>query len=187
MEEGTKAEQAMETEKAEVEQATETSETTEQAEAAMETGVAEAVQATEATETIEQAEEAARVQEIAIAEAAAIEIPTALTKLIKGMKNCSRLLEKLSNTMVENPAVQIGKGEVIARGVNKELDDLRELSEGGKEYLLQMQQREAERTGIGSLKIGYNNVFGYYIEVRNSARDQVPPEWHQQTLVARAI
>jgi DNA mismatch repair protein MutS len=184
VEEGTKAEQAMETEKAEVEQATETSETTEQAEAAMETGVAEAVQATEATETIEQAEEAARVQEIAIAEAAAIEIPTALTKLIKGMKNCSRLLERLSNTMVENPAVQIGKGEVIAQGVNKELDDLRELSEGGKEYLLQMQQREAERTGIGSLKIGYNNVFGYYIEVRHSARDLVPPEWHRkQTLV----
>jgi DNA mismatch repair protein MutS len=100
------------------------------------------------------------------------------------MKNCSRLLERLSNTMVENPAVQIGKGEVIAQGVNKELDDLRELSEGGKEYLLQMQQREAERTGIGSLKIGYNNVFGYYIEVRHSARDLVPPEWHRkQTLV----
>lgn len=112
------------------------------------------------------------------------EIPVSLTKLIKGMKNCSRLLERLSNTMVENPAVQIGKGEVIARGVNKELDDLRELSEGGKEYLLQMQQREAERTGIGSLKIGYNNVFGYYIEVRHSARDLVPPEWHRkQTLV----
>lgn len=112
------------------------------------------------------------------------ETPTALTKLTKGMKNCSRLLEKLSSTMVENPAVQIGKGEVIARGVNKGLDDLRELSEGGKEYLLKMQQREAERTGIGSLKIGYNNVFGYYIEVRHSAREQVPPEWHRkQTLV----
>ncbi|HOE93840.1 MAG TPA: DNA mismatch repair protein MutS [Candidatus Cryptobacteroides sp.] len=171
----------------------ETAEITKKAEAAMKTGMVEAAQAmetkkaeteqaTEAAETTEKSEEAARVQEIAIG--ATAKIPTSLTKLIKGMKNCSRLLERLSNTMVENPAVQIGKGEVIAQGVNKELDDLRELSEGGKEYLLQMQQREAERTGIGSLKIGYNNVFGYYIEVRHSARDLVPPEWHRkQTLV----
>ena len=171
----------------------ETAEITKKAEAAMKTGMVEAAQAmetkkaeveqaTEAVETTEKSEEAARVQEIAIG--ATAKIPVSLTKLIKGMKNCSRLLERLSNTMVENPAVQIGKGEVIARGVNKELDDLRELSEGGKEYLLQMQQREAERTGIGSLKIGYNNVFGYYIEVRHSARDLVPPEWHRkQTLV----
>ncbi len=171
----------------------ETAEITKKAEAAMKTGMVEAAQAmetkkaeveqaTEAVETTEKSEEAARVQEIAIG--ATAKIPTSLTKLIKGMKNCSRLLERLSNTMVENPAVQIGKGEVIAQGVNKELDDLRELSEGGKEYLLQMQQREAERTGIGSLKIGYNNVFGYYIEVRHSARDLVPPEWHRkQTLV----
>ena len=67
--------------------------------------------------------------------------------------------------MAENPAVQLGKGDVIAAGVNKELDELRAISRGGKEYLQQMQQREIERTGISSLKIGYNNVFGYYIEV----------------------
>ena len=80
--------------------------------------------------------------------------------------------------------MQIGKGEVIARGVSKELDSLRDISTGGKDYLLDLQNREAERTGIGSLKIGYNSVFGYYFEVRNSARDQVPPEWHRkQTLV----
>ena len=69
--------------------------------------------------------------------------------------------------------------------MDKQLDELRDISSGGKEYLLQLQQREAERTGISSLKIGYNNVFGYYIEVRNTFRDKVPPEWHRkQTLVS---
>jgi len=112
------------------------------------------------------------------------EAPAALAKLLKGMKDCRRLLEKISATLSENPAVQIGKGEVIARGVSKELDSLRDISTGGKDYLLELQNREAERTGIGSLKIGYNSVFGYYFEVRNSAREQVPPEWHRkQTLV----
>ena len=112
------------------------------------------------------------------------EAPAALHKLLRGMKNCSALLGKITSTMAENPAVQIGKGEVIARGVDRKLDELREISEGGKGYLLQMQEREVERTGIGSLKIGYNNVFGYYIEVRNSFKGQVPPEWvRKQTLV----
>ena len=112
------------------------------------------------------------------------EAPDALAKLLKGMKDCGRLLGKIAATLSDNPAVQIGKGEVIARGVNKELDSLRDISTGGKGYLLELQNREAERTGIGSLKIGYNSVFGYYFEVRNSARDQVPPEWHRkQTLV----
>ena len=112
------------------------------------------------------------------------EAPAALAKLLKGMKDCRRLLEKISATLSENPAVQIGKGEVIARGVSKELDSLRDISTGGKDYLLELQNREAERTGIGSLKIGYNSVFGYYFEVRNSAREQVPPEWRRkQTLV----
>lgn len=112
------------------------------------------------------------------------EAPAALVKLLKGMKDCGRLLGRIASTLSENPAVQIGKGEVIARGVSKELDSLRDISTGGKDYLLELQNREAERTGIGSLKIGYNSVFGYYFEVRNSARDQVPPEWHRkQTLV----
>ncbi len=112
------------------------------------------------------------------------ESPVALQKLLRGMKNCSALLGKITSTMAENPAVQIGKGEVIARGVDGRLDELRDISAGGKGYLLQMQEREAERTGIGSLKIGYNNVFGYFIEVRNSFKGQVPPEWvRKQTLV----
>ena len=114
----------------------------------------------------------------------AAEIPEAMEKLLRGMKDCGRVLGKIASTMAENPAVQIGKGEVIARGVSKELDELRNISTGGKDYLLELQAREAERTGIGSLKIGYNSVFGYYFEVRNSAKEQVPPEWHRkQTLV----
>ena len=109
----------------------------------------------------------------------------ALDKLLKGMKNCSRLFERIDGTLSPDPAAQIGKGEVIASGVNRELDELRSISSGGKDYLLQMQAREIERTGISSLKIGYNNVFGYYIEVRNTFRDSVPPEWiRKQTLVS---
>ena len=108
----------------------------------------------------------------------------ALDKLIRGMKNCGRLLSRIETTMAEDPAAQIGKGPVIAHGVDKTLDEYRELSTGGKDYLLQMQAREVERTGISSLKIGYNNVFGYYLEVRNTFKDQVPPEWvRKQTLV----
>ena len=108
----------------------------------------------------------------------------ALSKLLKGIRNCEKLLAELGRVMAPEPAVQIGKGPVIGPGVDEQLDELRTLSAGGKEYLLQMQQREAERTGISSLKIAYNNVFGYYIEVRNTYRDQVPPEWiRKQTLV----
>ena len=108
----------------------------------------------------------------------------ALDRLIRGMKNCGKLLSRIEATMAEDPAAQIGKGPVIATGVDKTLDEYRELSTGGKDYLLQMQAREVERTGISSLRIGYNNVFGYYLEVRNTFKDQVPPEWvRKQTLV----
>ena len=108
----------------------------------------------------------------------------ALSKQLKGLKNCDKLLSEILRVMDPEPAMQIGKGPVIAGGVDAELDELRTLSAGGKDYLLQMQQREAERTGIASLKIAYNNVFGYYIEVRNLYKDQVPPEWiRKQTLV----
>ena len=108
----------------------------------------------------------------------------ALDKLAKGMRDCDSVRESILATMAESPAAQIGKGDVIAAGVDSRLDELREISRGGKDFLLKMQQREVERTGISSLKIGYNNVFGYYIEVRNTFRDQVPPEWiRKQTLV----
>ena len=107
----------------------------------------------------------------------------ALDKLIKGLHDTDKLLGRITSTLAEE-ASQLGKGDVIAAGVDKQLDELRDISRGGKDYLLQMQARESERTGIGSLKISYNNVFGYYIEVRNTFRDKVPPEWiRKQTLV----
>ena len=110
--------------------------------------------------------------------------PDALKKLLGGLKGCEKLLADILKTLAPEPAIQLGKGPVIGQGVDEELDELRTLSAGGKDYLLQMQQREAERTGISSLKIAYNNVFGYYIEVRNTFRDKVPPEWiRKQTLV----
>ena len=107
-----------------------------------------------------------------------------LDKLLRGLKGCEKLLQEIQRVMHPEPAIQLGKGPVIGPGVDAELDELRSLSAGGKDYLLQMQQREADRTGISSLKIAYNNVFGYYIEVRNTFRDKVPPEWiRKQTLV----
>lgn len=109
----------------------------------------------------------------------------ALVKLVKGMKDCDALKDFIFSTLCESPASQIGKGDVIAPGVSKDLDELRSISRGGKDYLLEMQRREIERTGISSLKISYNNVFGYYIEVRNAFKDKVPPEWiRKQTLVS---
>ena len=108
----------------------------------------------------------------------------ALDKLLKGLVGCDKIYKEIVNTLDPEPAAQIGKGPVIAEGVNEDLDELRGLSGSGKDYLLEMQQREAERTGIPSLRIAYNNVFGYYIEVRNTFRDKVPPEWiRKQTLV----
>ena len=108
----------------------------------------------------------------------------ALDSLFSKMRDCSKLLARISGTMSPDPAAAIGKGEVIASGVDAGLDELRSISSGGKDYLLKLQRSEAERTGISSLKIGYNNVFGYFIEVRNSLKDLVPPEWiRKQTLV----
>lgn len=108
----------------------------------------------------------------------------ALVKLAGGLRNTDCALQKIVCTLSENSAAQLGKGDVIASGVDGKLDELREISRGGKDYLLKMQERETERTGIASLKIGYNNVFGYYIEVRNSAKDKVPSDWvRKQTLV----
>jgi DNA mismatch repair protein MutS len=107
-----------------------------------------------------------------------------LEKLLGGMASCEALRKEIQRVMDPESAVQIGKGPVIAGGVDSELDELRQISTGGKDYLLQMQQRESERTGIPSLRIAFNNVFGYYIEVRNMHKDKVPPEWvRKQTLV----
>lgn len=98
---------------------------------------------------------------------------------------CSIIRHRIEKELHEDPPVQIGRGSVIAQGVNQELDELRHIQHSGKEYLVELQQRESERTGIPSLKVGFNNVFGYYIEVRNTHKDKVPEEWiRKQTLVA---
>ena len=98
---------------------------------------------------------------------------------------CEEMRDRLHRTISPNAPLLVAKGGVICDGVNEELDEFRSLSTGGKDYLLKLQQREAEKTGIQSLKIGYNNVFGYYLEVRNTYKDQVPSEWiRKQTLVS---
>ena len=109
----------------------------------------------------------------------------ALDKMASGMKDTGKLKELIKSTLAEDAASMLGKGDVIAAGVDAQLDELREISRGGKNFLARMQEREIERTGINSLKIGYNNIFGYYIEVRNAAKDKVPQEWiRKQTLVS---
>ena len=108
----------------------------------------------------------------------------ALDDMIGSISDCQELLDHLERTMHPETAAAVGKGDVIAPGVSQELDELRDIARGGKDYLLKIQERETERTGIPSLKIGYNSVFGYYLEVRNSHKDKVPQEWvRKQTLV----
>ena len=97
---------------------------------------------------------------------------------------CRSIRDRIDKEVDNDPPLLINKGGVIKSGVNAELDELRQIAYSGKDYLLQVQQRESELTGIPSLKIGYNNVFGYYIEVRNVHKDKVPQEWiRKQTLV----
>jgi DNA mismatch repair protein MutS len=87
---------------------------------------------------------------------------------------CETIRDRIAREIVPDPPQQVQKGRVICDGVNSELDQLRHIAYSGKDYLLQIQNREAEQTGIQSLKIGYNNVFGYYLEVRNTYKDRVP-------------
>ena len=106
-----------------------------------------------------------------------------LKKMAEQINPCSMLVNKLDKELKEDPPVSLNKGNVMADGVSEELDELRKIAFSGKDYLVQIQQRESERTGIPSLKIGYNNVFGYYLEVTNTHKEKVPPEWHRkQTL-----
>lgn len=97
---------------------------------------------------------------------------------------CADIRDRIAGEIVPEPPLLLNKGGVIADGINEELDELRAIAYNGKDYLMQLQQRESERTGIPSLKISFNNVFGYYIEVRNAYKDNVPDEWiRKQTLV----
>ncbi len=98
---------------------------------------------------------------------------------------CEEIRDRIAREIKPDPPLQVAKGGVIADGVNKQLDDLRKIAYQGKDYLLEIQQREVEATGIQSLKIGFNNVFGYYLEVRNTYKELVPEDWiRKQTLVS---
>lgn len=107
-----------------------------------------------------------------------------LRKIGEQLNLCASIRNKIAKEINNDPPLLVNKGGVIADGVNQELDELRHIAYSGKDYLLQVQQRESELTGIPSLKIAYNNVFGYYIEVRNTHKDKVPADWiRKQTLV----
>lgn len=109
-----------------------------------------------------------------------------LRRLSDTLQPCVHLQERIKKTLVENPPVLLNKGDVIAPGINEELDELRKISSGGKAYLLEIQQREAESTGISSLKISYNNVFGYFLEVTNVHKSKVPETWIRKQTLANA-
>jgi DNA mismatch repair protein MutS len=108
----------------------------------------------------------------------------AFTTLAEQLNPCPGAIHRIEKEIQSDPPVALIRGNVIASGVSEELDELRNLLTSGKDYLLQIQQRESERTGISSLKVSFNNVFGYYIEVRNTHKEKVPPDWiRKQTLV----
>ena len=107
-----------------------------------------------------------------------------LRRIGEQLELCVSIRDRIAREIQDDPPLLVNKGGVIASGVDEELDNLRHIAYEGKDYLLKIQQREMERTGIPSLKISYNNVFGYYLEVRNTHKDKVPPEWiRKQTLV----
>src|SRR5690606_24153773 len=107
-----------------------------------------------------------------------------LQKMADQLNPCQFLLDKIDKELKEDPPMLVHQGNLIREGVDEELDDLRRIAYSGKDYLLQVQQREVERTGISSLKIAYNKVFGYYLEVTNAHKDKVPNTWlRKQTLV----
>ncbi|MBN1132183.1 MAG: DNA mismatch repair protein MutS [Bacteroidales bacterium] len=109
----------------------------------------------------------------------------ALKKIAEQLNSCESVRERIAKEIVDDPPNQVNKGGVISKGVSEELDELRDIMHSGKDFLLKIQQREIENTGIPSLKVAYNNVFGYYIEVRNTHKDKVPSEWiRKQTLVS---
>ncbi|KJF44644.1 DNA mismatch repair protein MutS [Draconibacterium sediminis] len=110
---------------------------------------------------------------------------TALNRFAEQLNPCDLIRARIEKQIVADPPTAVNKGKVIAEGVSEELDDLRKIAYSGKDYLAQIQKRESEKHGIPSLKISFNNVFGYYIEVRNTHKDKVPTDWiRKQTLVS---
>lgn len=110
----------------------------------------------------------------------------ALKRVGEQLNLCETLRDRISKEVQPDPPLLVNKGDVIADGYSPELDELRSISRNGKDYLLQIQQREVEKTGITSLKVGFNNVFGYYLEVRNTFKDKVPQEWIRKQTLAQA-
>ena len=109
-----------------------------------------------------------------------------LQRIGEQLNLCKSIRDRIEREIQPDPPLLVNKGNVIRSGVNSELDELRSIAYSGKDYLLKIQQRESEITGISSLKIGYNNVFGYYLEVRNTYKDKVPPEWVRKQTLAQA-
>ena len=109
-----------------------------------------------------------------------------LKRVGENMNLCEEIRDRIAKEMQPDPPLLVSKGNIIASGFNSELDELREISSNGRGYLLHIQEEEAERTGISSLKIGYNNVFGYYLEVRNTYKNLVPQEWVRKQTLAQA-
>jgi DNA mismatch repair protein MutS len=122
---------------------------------------------------------------IPIKQACAAVENVALNRFSEQLNPCDLIREKIQKEIVSDPPTAINKGRVIASGISQELDDLREIAYSGKDFLAKIQKREIDRCGIPSLKISFNNVFGYYIEVRNTHKDKVPTDWiRKQTLVS---
>ena len=111
---------------------------------------------------------------------------TALRTIGEQINLCRSIRDRIQREIKPDPPFQVNKGDIINDGVNPQLDELRAIAYHGKDYLLKIQQRETEATGIASLKIGYNNVFGYYLEVRNTYKDKVPAEWVRKQTLAQA-
>ena len=113
-------------------------------------------------------------------------LPSSLRQLASQLTLCEELRDRIAREVQPNPPQLLNKGNVIAPGYSQELDELRNISTNGRNYLLQLQEQEVQKTGISSLKIGYNNVFGYYLEVRNTYKDHVPENWIRKQTLAQA-
>jgi DNA mismatch repair protein MutS len=109
-----------------------------------------------------------------------------LAKLSMSMDGCNEILDRILREVMETPPVLVSKGDVIQHGIHTELDNLRTIARSGKDYLLQIQQKESESTGIPSLKVAFNNVFGYYLEVTNAHKNKVPDNWIRKQTLANA-
>ena len=123
---------------------------------------------------------------VPVKEACAAADNAVLKRVGEQLSLCESVRDRIGREVNEDSPQMVSKGDVIKSGVNDELDELRQIAHSGKDYLLKIQEREIEKTGIASLKIGYNNVFGYYLEVRNTYKDQVPTDWVRKQTLAQA-